>query len=133
MTERVLLPDGEWVVFRDTSKMTNRQRRPYMDLIFKMQKGTWKPDEDAESAWKWGAASTFMVVGAWSREEEIPLEYDMWVLMLEDLPVTFTDPMMLEVSRFLMSEIEEPDPTKRAKKPAAKTTASRPASRSTRR
>ncbi len=45
MAERIDLPDGEWVVFRDTTTMTNRQRRPYMDLIFKMQKGTWRPDD----------------------------------------------------------------------------------------
>ncbi len=104
-----------------------------MDLIFKMQKGTWRPDEDADSAWKWGAASTFMVIGDWSRDEDIPIEYDLYVLLLDELPVTFVDPMMLEVSRYLMQQAEDLDPpTKRAKKPAAKTSASRPVSRSTR-
>ncbi len=134
MAERIVFPDGSWVTFRDPTTMTNRQRRPYMDLLFKMQNKKWTPSEDSESAWKWGAASTFMVVGKWSRDEEIPLDFDLYLLLLEEMPVTFVDPMMLEVSRFLMGQIEELEdpPTKRARKPAAKTTASRPASRSTR-
>lgn len=120
----------QWVVFRDLATMSNRQRRPYMDLLFKMQNGKWRPDEDAESAWKWGAASTFMLIGGWSREEEIPTDFDLFELLLEDIPVSFVDPMMLEVSQFLMGQVRaiEDPPTKRARKPAAKTTASLPES-----
>lgn len=120
MAERIDLGDGQWVVLRDPEVMTNRQRRPYMDLFFKMKNKTWRPDEDADSAWKWGLAAAFMLISEWSRAEELPTEFDLFAMVCEELPVGFVDRMSLAATQFLMATVEDPPTTPGTKRTPAK-------------
>ena len=85
MDNKVSLPDDQWLLFRDSEEVTNRQRRPFMRVIARMRQGE-DTSQDADYMLSWSIAVTYMLLAGWSWDEPLPKDFDEFSTLFEDLP-----------------------------------------------
>lgn len=85
MENKVNLPEDQWVQFRDTEEVTNRQRIPFMRAINKMQLAD-DATGDVDFMLEWTLSTAYMVLADWSWELAIPKDYRDFRELFEDLP-----------------------------------------------
>ncbi len=128
---RVELSDGGWLVFREAEVITTRQRRPFMRVMNRMQRGE-DITKDIDYQLDWSLSIAFMVIDKWSREEELPKVFDDFALLFEDMPAMQSDTMTIAAIEYFNTQIqpppedgddvvepEPPPPTKRPSKRSA--------------